>query len=362
MTSTLEGNVGADTMGGERPAWLGSRSQPHAQEQAARSGPLLLHSLSLFREVFEEIYAHRPISTVVEVGVETGQVSGIYAELGASRVFCVDPFPSDSMRAALTENDKLELVEKYSPECLAELPVADLYVIDGDHNYATVRGEVDWILANAPDAVVVFHDVMWPCGRRDFYYQPSRLAEEDRHPDSDEGPTVWHDGLTPAGFIGAGSFTVAVEAGGERNGVLTAVEDSLAAAEDPSWQLEIIPAIFGVGVMMRRTDRSEALLEIIRRYSGSRLLGKLENNRLALYTRVLQLQFEAVAYAADADRFAETIAFQQRRIEELTRELHRSEDQCVVQAVPRPLISPSDFRRGGGRLLRAAKRRLRVRG
>ena len=132
------------------------------------------------------------------------------------------------MRASLATNEKLELVEKFSPAALAELPVADLYVIDGDHNYATVRGEVDWILANAPDAVIVFHDLMWPCGRRDFYYQPTGLPQGDVHPDTDEGATVWHDGVTPAGFIGAGSFTVAREAGGERNGVLTAVEDALA--------------------------------------------------------------------------------------------------------------------------------------
>jgi hypothetical protein len=301
----------------ERAAEIGSRFDPHAQERAARSGPVLLHSLSLFREVFEEIYAHRSISTVVEVGVETGQVSGVYADLGASRVFCVDPFPSDDMRTALAEDSRLQLVEKFSPEALGELPVADLYVLDGDHNYATVRGEVDWILANAPDAVIVFHDLMWPCGRRDFYYQPTRLGEEDRRPDTEDGPTVWHDGITSAGFVGAGSFTVAREAGGERNGVLTAVEDALAAAGDPSWQLEIIPAIFGVGVLMRRNEQTAALLDAVRRYSGSRLLAAMENNRIALYTRVLQMQFEAAAYATEADRLAETIAAQRGEIEAL---------------------------------------------
>lgn len=305
----------------ERATDIGSRHDPHAQGRAARSGPLLLHSLTLFREVFEEIYSRRRIDIVVEVGVETGQVSGDYAELGASRVFCVDPFPSDSMRAALAENDKLHLVEGFSPDVLADLPIADLYVIDGDHNYATVRGEVDWILANAPDAVVVFHDLMWPCGRRDFYYQPTRLSEADRHADTTEGPTVWHDQVTPAGFIGAGAFTFASEAGGERNGVLTAVEDALDAAQHSSWQLEIIPAIFGVGVMMRRTEETAELLDVIRRYSASPLLAAMENNRLALYTRILQMQHEAVAWAGDADRLAETIATQRRQIDELSQQL-----------------------------------------
>jgi hypothetical protein len=314
-----------------RPSWGGTRTDPHAQEREARTAPVLLHSLSLFREVFEEIYARRAISTVVEVGVETGQVSGIYTELGADRVFCVDPFPSEELRASLAANDKLELVQKFSPAALGELPVADLYVIDGDHNYATVRGEVDWILANAPDAVIVFHDLMWPCGRRDFYYQPTGLAEGDVHPDTDEGPTVWHDGVTPAGFIGAGSFTVAREAGGERNGVLTAVEDALAAGEDPSWELEIIPAIFGVGVLVRGTDEAAELLEAIRKYSRSRLLAAMENNRIALYTRVLQMQYEAAAHAGEADRMAEQIAAQGIEIDRLAEQLRRSVEEAEAQ-------------------------------
>lgn len=307
-------------------SFVSTREDPHAQERAARNSPLLLHSLSLFREVFEEIYAHHPISTVVEVGVETGQVSGIYVELGASKVYCIDPFPSDDMRAALAGRDELELVEDFSPAVLGTLPIADLYVIDGDHNYATVRGEVDWILEHAPDAVVVFHDLAWPSGRRDSYYQPTRLAADEVHADSHDGPTVWHDGLTPAGFIGAGAFTFALEAGGERNGVLTAVEDSMAAASDDSWELAIIPAVFGVGVLMRRTDRTSALLESVRRYSDSALLAALENNRIALYTRVLQMQFEAVGHGQAVDQLAEAVNAQQRQIDELAGELHRTRE------------------------------------
>ena len=335
-----------------RPSWLGTREDPHAQTRAARTAPVLLHSLSLFREVFEEIFARRAISTVVEVGVETGQVSGIYTELGASRVFCIDPFPSDDLRASLAANDKLELVEKFSPAVLAELPVADLYVIDGDHNYATVRGEVDWILQNAPDSVLVFHDLMWPCGRRDFYYQPTSLSEADVHPDTADGPTVWHDGVTPAGLIGAGAFTVAREAGGERNGVLTAVEDAIAAAGDPSWQLEIIPAIYGVGVLMRRTEETAELIEVVRRYSGSRLLAAMENNRIALYTRVLQMQFEAAAYATEADQLAETAAAQRMEIEALAEQLRG----CVEE---RARVDEARRRRPVARARRVAGRQVR---
>lgn len=303
-----------------------SREDPHAQARAARAQPLLLHSLTLFREIFELLFAHHRIATVVEVGVESGQVSGMYADLGAEAVYCIDPQPSDQLRAILTRDDRLHLVEQRSPAALDEVPTAELYVIDGDHNYATVRAELEWVLTHAPDAVVVLHDVLWPCGRRDQYYQPSGLKGDQRQPDSDEGPTVWHDDLTPAGFVGLGAFTAAAHAGGERNGVLTAVEDAL--AEHGEWRFTLIPAVFGLGILSREA-RPEAheITRSLRALTESRLLAALENNRIALYTRVLQLQYEAVQHLHDADSMAERIQIQQQRIEQLEHQLDKAEQR-----------------------------------
>jgi hypothetical protein len=345
------------------PFAVGTRTDPHAQIRQARQAPVLLHSLSLFREVFEKIYAHRKIATVVEIGVESGQVSGIYTELGADRVYCVDPLPSDELRRVLGENDALELVERPSPAVLPDLPVGDLYVIDGDHNYATVRGEVGWILQNAPDAVVVLHDVLWPCSRRDFYYQPSFVPEDQRHPATAEGPTVWQDGLTAAGLVGAGAYLCAVDAGGERNGVLTAVEDAMQEFGGDQWELEIIPAVLGVGVLVRRTDETLALLDEIRAYSRSPLLGALENNRISLYTRVLQLQYEASAHRVDADQMAQRLADQHQQIEELngrlTALIESAGHQTPPPRAPRRRSTVEDRlararRNVGGRVRRAA--------
>ncbi len=299
----------------------GTRDDPHAQTRSARNAPVLLHSMSVFREIFEVVFARREIRTVVEIGVESGQVSGIYAELGASAVYCVDPAPTDRVRATVEANDALHLVTEPSPEVLPRLPVADLYVLDGDHNYAVVERELAWILEHAPDAVVAMHDVLWPWGRRDLYYEPSGLAERDRHPVSEDGPTVWHDDLTPAGFVGLGAFTVAKQAGGERNGVLTAVEDVL--ARHPAWRFELVPAVFGMGVLYR-PDGGDALQEALRPYTSSKLLAAMENNRIALYTRVLQMQFEAAAQAGHVDQLACTVAEQRREIDRLTAELHRA--------------------------------------
>ena len=305
-------------------AFAGTREDPHAQARQARQLPLLLHSMSVFREVFELVFANREISTVVEVGVESGKVSGMYAELGASAVYCIDPKASDELRANLAGNEALHLVEGWSPEVLAEIPTADLYVLDGDHNYATVRDELAWVMSNAPDAVIVLHDVLWPCSRRDLYYDPSSVPAERKHAASVDGPTVWHDELTAAGFVGLGAYTSACHAGGELNGVLTAVEDALTDAETAGdgWLFELVPAVFGMGIMVRRgAPDAQRLAASVQTYSGSRLLATMENNRLALYTRVLQMQHEAVANAEGADQLAETVSRQRHEIERLQAEL-----------------------------------------
>ena len=216
------------------PHGFGTRNDPHAQALRARAQPLLLHSMELFSELFTVIFTRRAVHTVVEIDVESGQVSGMYADMGADAVYCVEPEPTAELRANLAGKEGVHLVEDASPRALDSLPVADLYVIDGDHNYAVVRRELAWIVAHAPEATVVLHDVLWPCSRRDQYYQPSTLADAQTHPDTEAGATVWHDALTPAGLVGQGAFTTSREAGGERNGVLTAVEDALAdTAADP---------------------------------------------------------------------------------------------------------------------------------
>lgn len=309
-------------MSDHTPTEFGTRTDPHAQARTARDQPLLLHSMALFREVFALAFAHRRIDTVVEVGVETGQVSALYTELGAHTVYCVEPAPTPQMRTALDERDELHLVEAASPGALAHLPPADLYVLDGDHNYATVRAELDWILTHAPEALVACHDVLWPSARRDQYYEPTGLNADQRHPSSDDGPTVWHDALTSSGFVGDGSYSSATAAGGAGNGVLTAIEDAMAESGDR--ELAVIPAVFGLGLVLRSESTADSgLRTALQPYTSSTLLAELENNRIALYTRVLAMQAEAAAHADESDRMVRDLADKDAEIGALRRDCER---------------------------------------
>jgi hypothetical protein len=79
-----------------------------------------------------------------------------------------------------------------------------------------------------------------------------------------------------------------------------------------------------LGVSLRSGSPAAAeLVAALRPYSGSALLAAMENNRIALYTRVLEQQFEAAARIEDSAALVETIAAQRKEIEQLTGRLRR---------------------------------------
>lgn len=336
---------------------LGDRNDPHAQARAARQAPLLLHSLTVFAEVIGRLFDVTCPQTVIEVGVESGGASATYLDHGASTVFCIEPAPTEHMRHALAENPKLHLVEGFSPAILSDIPIGDVYVIDGDHNYATVRGELDWILANAPDAVVILHDLLWPWGRRDLYYSAAALDPADVHPNTADGPTVWHDETTPAGFVGLGHFTAAVHPGGERNGVLTAVEDALAADTTGTHELALIPAVFGLGIIFPTANEQQAtkFRAALEPYHHSQLLSAMENNRIALYTRVLAMQYDIAAAADDRDDLVRQLHQHRADLDAREEDIHRLQRELAAARTTPAAATPGITRRARNKAARAAR-------
>ena len=76
-----------------------------------------------------------------------------------------------------------------SHDVLPTLAPADVALVDGDHNWFTVYHELKMLATTARDAgaalpVLVLHDVCWPYGRRDLYYEPSPAS-----PRSSASPT-----------------------------------------------------------------------------------------------------------------------------------------------------------------------------
>jgi hypothetical protein len=292
-----------------RLARLNTREEPHVEADEAAALPLLLHSVGLFREILGDLAAAIRPTGIAEIGGEGGLLTQeliAQADLLDASVTCIDPAPSAAL-AALADTTRLELVREFSPGAIDALPDTQLVVVDGDHSYVVVREETERLLARAETAgehaLLVFHDVCFPCGRRDYYYGPDGLDPADVHAHAfDTGMSVFaHDPVVGRGMRSRGTMGIAEHAGGERNGVLTAVEDAIAGRDD--LELRVIPAIFGLGFVYSRNApwaaEADRILEPLDR---SPLIARLERNRLALYSTVLQLQDELAAQARDRDR------------------------------------------------------------
>ena len=263
---------------------------------------LLIHSMAEFASLILPCLDEAGVHHVTEIGSEFGGMSKVLAERAQTQggtLTCIDPEPMAGFAEWVAGADCVTHVPLPSLDALKSCEAADAWFVDGDHNYFTVKHEleaIDAIQRGAERPLLAFlHDVSWPCARRDFYYAPDRVPPGWRHPYSyDHGVRLDTDGvLTGRGMRGMGSFAVALEAGGEKNGVLTAVEDFLKLAdteERPLYYVHV-PAVFGLGVIFDAdAPWSQALAEFLLPFHANPLIARLEENRLRNWLEVIDWQ------------------------------------------------------------------------
>jgi hypothetical protein len=276
---------------------------------------VLIYSLSEHRQLIFECLDVVAPARVVEIGSEAAGMTRLLAEWAATHdaVFTtVEPFPIAEVRALAESSPSFELVEGLSPAALSEVEPADVYLVDGDHNHWTVLHELRAIYADGRAPLTILHDVGWPCARRDQYYSVDALPPEAVLPHSHtRGRMPGSEELVDHGFGGAGEFAVACEEGGPLNGVLTAVEDFL--AEHGGLAYAHVPAVFGLGVVWSADAPYASVLEAtLAPWHENRLLARLEENRVRLYARVLEMQDRLTRADAASNlvllRYAERLA------------------------------------------------------
>ena len=125
--------------------------------------------------------------------------------------------------------------------------------------------------------LLLFHDVLWPHGRRDDYYRPELVPAEHRQPTAEWGAIHPDErGIHPEGMF---YRWPAAREGGPRNGVLTAVEDFV--ADRDGLRLAVVPAFFGLGaVWPQSAPWSDAVAEILDPWDHNPILARLEDNRV----------------------------------------------------------------------------------
>jgi hypothetical protein len=221
--------------------------------------------------------------TVLEVGAFRGELTLELLDWAAgsgARITAIDPEPPDELLELATARPELELLRKVSHDVLAERPLADAIVLDGDHNHFTLSGELRLIAERAADGLplLLFHDVGWPHARRDSYYAPDRVPEDKRQ-------EIAHNAAVAPGETGVVEDGlpfewVAATEGGAGNGVLTAIEDFMAS--HPGLVLVRVPAFFGFGVLYPEDAAyAGALGDLLAPFDQNPVLDRLEANRVA---------------------------------------------------------------------------------
>src|SRR4051812_34752622 len=231
------------------------------------------------------------VRSIVEVGAFAGDLTEVlvdWAEPAGARVAAVDPSPQPGLVRLAEERSGLELIRETSLAALPALPeLPDAVVIDGDHNFWTVREELRLIGERAPGAelpLLLFHDVCWPHGRRDDYFDAEQIPEDYRQPVAGGrgGLVPGEPGIRPGGLPYPRS---ADHEGGSHNGVLTAVEEFVASRE--GLRLVVVPVFFGFGVVWHQeAPYSGALARILDPFDRNPILARLEGNRVHQLARV----------------------------------------------------------------------------
>ncbi len=204
--------------------------------------------------------------SILEIGSSYGNSIRPILELGDVDVAIIDPCFDTDLLAEF--EGRITLHRGLSLEILPQLEESyDCIFIDGDHNWYTVFNELRLIeernLLN-PGGVIFLHDIGWPYGRRDMYYQPETIPAEYRNRPTRQGIQKGRSLLLPEGGLNAGHHN-ALEEFGSRNGVLTAVEDYL---KQSRLEYHFIKDLreFGLGILLRKSRQND-----LRRASTLRL-------------------------------------------------------------------------------------------
>jgi hypothetical protein len=255
---------------------------------------MMLSSLADFWSLLEPLLTAARARKICEIGLGKGEFTKSLVEfckINSGHYTGIDP-SIDAAWLPANASAPVEIIKRPSLEVLPALAAQDVYFLDGDHNYHTVRNELRLILEPAGRwPLVVLHDVCWPWGRRDQYCKPDTIPETERHSHSANlGAVPGRTELVAGGFSGEMSdygYFAANHEGGPRNGVLTAVEDFLGGPAGGEWRLLVVPVVFGLGILYAPEKSSGETRRILEQWEKSvaplkPLLEMMERNRVDL--------------------------------------------------------------------------------
>lgn len=255
----------------------------------------------VIRPLVDAVGGTRILEIGAEYGLSTKALVSFVREVDG-HLHCIDPVPGFDVDEFVAQHEGfLSFYADMSLNAIPLIPEVDVALVDGDHNWYTVYNELKLIEASHghdPDKLplIFAHDIGWPYGRRDLYYDPATIPEEFRQPYARRGMGPAKRELLPEGGLNADLCNAVME-GGERNGVLTGVEDYI---RESNLELEFLnlPLYFGLGVIIskariRSNPALAAEVENLRRLlQGEELIVIAEKLRMNLARGVQRLQLE----------------------------------------------------------------------
>lgn len=253
-----------------------------------------------WNSVIKPIFIAENIRNIVEIGADKGDNTANllqYAKESGGHLDSVDPYPSFPADEWAEKSDgAFKMHRCLSLEAIPSLENADVFLIDGDHNWYTVYNELKLILETYPGhfPLVLFHDICWPYDRRDLYYNPENIPPEYRRPYEKKAIKFGSSELCSEGINSR--LNNAVSAGGERNGVKTAVEDFLSGNPQLGLEYYSMDIINGLGMLVNPNAHTEA----VRIFNSSdtlfNVLSMAEKERIAI-----QQKYETIKRNAPAN-------------------------------------------------------------
>jgi hypothetical protein len=188
---------------------------------------------------------------VCEIGASEGEGTNKLLQIDSIEIAVVDPCLDADLSLEYRDNKRISLYQGLSLDVLGWIPKQfDCILIDGDHNWFTVYNELKTIEERgliAEGGTIFFHDVCWPYGRRDMYYQPEQIPKEFAHPYEKKGIVYGQSELSSRSKVNAEYYNAVYE-GGPRNGVLTAIEDFVRESSG-QYRFFCMKKEFGLGVL-----------------------------------------------------------------------------------------------------------------
>lgn len=262
---------------------------------------------NIIEPIAESIQAKRLLEIGAWTGLNTKNLLA-FCQKHQGHLDIIDPYPlfEEAVLKEAYPDATYQIHQALSLEILPNLEAYDLALIDGDHNWYTVYHEllaIEKTYQPSPEQypILIFHDINWPYAKRDLYYNPKNIPDQYLHAHKKAGIAYDKATLDNHYYFNAHLDNAMVE-GGEKNGVLTAIEDFIAqSTADFEWLT--FPLFHGLGVLISKTRlaQNKTLQNTIDKclktpkYLGSMLedIEKIRAIEVAdLYHQINQLQQE----------------------------------------------------------------------